>query len=187
DRNALGDRHHTRLRHARDLALSPRPRSLGRHTCGSAAASGAGVVSCTDFRSSSACWNSSHTGAKTAQTIESVMAIRMKPSKAMTTPDGPNAWAFLFSVGPIQSGAVPMVPPSTKAPSRAPGRSFLVDTLLRSRKRGVQSQKTTEMANQTGMKRGRFEAPVSVVTTNMIPRKPAVTKYQIVNRIWSLA
>jgi len=56
------------------------------------------------------------------------------------TPKGPNAWAFWFSVGPIQSGDVPIVPPRTKDPTSAPGRSFLVGTFLCSRKRGVQTQ-----------------------------------------------
>lgn len=37
------------------------------------------------------------------------------------------------------------------------------------------------------MKRARLDDAVSVVATNMSPRRPQVTKYQIVNSTWSLA
>ena len=113
---------------------------LDSASSGSAAALGAGAFASAAFRSLSSCRNSSHTGPKTAQTIEIVIAISTNASSARMTPKGPNALAFWFSVGPIQSGAVPTVPPSTKAPRRAPGRSLLVGTFLCSRKRGVQSQ-----------------------------------------------
>ena len=44
-----------------------------------------------------------------------------------------------------------------------------------------------DAASQTGMKSARLDDAVCVVATNTNPRKPQVTKYQIVNSAWSLA
>ena len=68
----------------------------------------------------------------------------------MTTPNEPNAFAFWFSAGPIQSGEVAIVPPTTNVARSAPGRSERIEILRWSRKRGVQSQKISEPTIQAG-------------------------------------
>ena len=71
----------------------------------------------------------------------------------MTTPNEPNAVAFWFSVGPIQSGDVAIVPPRTNVARAAPGNSERIGILRWSRNRGVQSQKINEPVIQTGSAR----------------------------------
>ncbi len=71
------------------------------------------LVAACSFRSRSACRHSAQTGEKTAQTIEMVTQMRMYANIAMTAPNELKALASWFTVGPIHSGDVAIVPPRT--------------------------------------------------------------------------
>ena len=74
------------------------------------------------FRSFSPCRHSAQTGAKTAQTMEMVTMISTYAKTPITTPNEPNAFPFWFSVGPIQSGEVAIVPADDERREERPGQ-----------------------------------------------------------------
>ena len=92
----------------------------------------------------------------------------------MTAPNPPNAVAFWFIVGPIQSGEVAIVPLRTNVASNAPGRSERIGIARWSRKRGVQSQKTIEPAIQSGSARSQPLARSSDAEPSMNARRPLI-------------
>ena len=113
--------------------------------------------------------------------------IRTYAKRPMTTPNEPNAFAFWFSVGPIQSGEVAIVPPTTNVARSAPGKRERNEILRWSRKRGVQSQKIIEPAIQAGSNASKPLARSSDAETVISAISPLKAKNQIVKRSWSAA
>src|SRR5512132_1865877 len=99
----------------------------------------------------------------------------------MTTPNAPNALAFWSSVGPIQSGEVAIVPPTTNVARSAPGRSERSESSRWSRNRGVQSQKIIEPAIQAGSVASQPFERSSDAETVMRATSALAAKNQIAN------